>query len=97
MPNLNALWDTTELPLVTTTRERVSRVDWRVWGTRLGRLVRRLPLLALMALPFLIGWSARLVVRALFRVVWSLGWTASWLFYTAQEGWYAGAGRPGPG
>lgn len=97
MRSLNVLWDTAELPLIAKTRDRAARVDWRMWRTRLARLVRRLPLLLAMVLPFLLGWSARLVVRALFRVVWALGWLASWLFYTAQEGWYAGAGRSGPG
>lgn len=95
MPRLAALWDTAELPILARTGEKPSRVDWAKRRAQVARVVRRLPLLALMALPYLLGWAARWIVRGLFRIVWALGWTASWLFYTAQEGWYAGAGRGG--
>lgn len=71
---------------------RAGSVDWRAL---LLPWARRAPLLLLMAVPFLLGFTLRLAVRVLARFVWTLGWLAAWLWYTAVEGWTAAAGREG--
>jgi hypothetical protein len=49
--------------------ERAAHVDWR-----------RVLLFLIMALPFVLGYAARLVVR-------SVGWVLAWLYAAAVEGW----------
>lgn len=54
---------------------RAATVDWRrVW------------LVALMVLPFVVFYAARLVVRA-------AGWAAAWLWAAGMEGWAAAGPR----
>lgn len=71
---------------------RAARVSWRALFVP---LLRRLPLLVLMAIPFLLGYAGRLAARAVLGVVWALGWTAAWLWFTLLEGWTSAAGRSG--
>lgn len=76
--------------------EQLSRRAAQVqWKAILRPMLRRLPLLALMAIPFLLGYAGRLAARAILGLVWALGWTAAWLWFTAQEGWTSAAGRSG--
>lgn len=51
--------------------ERAAQVDWR-----------RVLLLALMVLPFVLFYAARVVVRA-------TGWALAWLYAAGMEGWAA--------
>ena len=51
--------------------ERAGQVDWR-----------RVLLVALMVLPFVLFYVARLVVRA-------VGWVLAWLYAAGMEGWAA--------
>lgn len=71
---------------------RAAAVQWRAI---FKPMLRRLPLLALMALPFLLGFTLRMAARAVLATVWAVGWMAAWLWYTAQEGWTSAAGRSG--
>ena len=57
---------------------RATQVDWR-----------KVLLVALMALPFVVGYSVRLVVR-------TLGWVAAWVWAAAVEGYQAGARHGSP-
>ena len=58
---------------------RAAQVDWRrVW------------LVALMVLPFVLFYVARLVVRV-------VGWVLAWLYAAGMEGWEAAAPRSGSG
>lgn len=50
---------------------RAATVDWR-----------RVALVLLMVLPFVLFYAARLVVR-------SVGWTLAWLWAAGMEGWSA--------
>jgi hypothetical protein len=50
---------------------RAATVDWR-----------RVLLVALMVLPFVVFYAARLVVRA-------VGWLVAWLWAAGMEGWAA--------
>lgn len=60
---------------------RAAQVDWR-----------RVLLVSLMAIPFLVGAVAWQTVR-------SVGWLVSWVYAAAVEGWVAagGPGRRGDG
>jgi len=51
--------------------ERAGQVDWR-----------RVLLLALMVLPFVLFYAARLLVRV-------VGWVLAWLYAAGMEGWAA--------
>ncbi|MEU7904121.1 hypothetical protein [Actinoplanes sp. NPDC049118] len=57
--------------------ERAGQVDWR-----------RVFLVALMVLPFLLFYVARLVVRA-------VGWVLAWLWAAGMEGWAAAGPKAG--
>lgn len=58
---------------------RAAAVDWRrVW------------LVALMVLPFVVFYAARLVVRV-------AGWVAAWLWAAGMEGWAAAGPRKATG
>jgi hypothetical protein len=58
---------------------RAATVDWR-----------RVALVLLMVLPFVLFYAARLVVR-------SVGWALAWLWAAGMEGWTAaGPKRSGP-
>lgn len=50
---------------------RAAQVDWR-----------RVLLFALMALPFVLFYAARLLVRV-------VGWVLAWLYAAGMEGWAA--------
>lgn len=54
---------------------RAAQVDWR-----------RVLLVALMVLPFVLFYAARLVVRA-------VGWALAWLYAAGMEGWAAAGPR----
>lgn len=59
--------------------ERAGQVDWRrVW------------LVALMVLPFVLFYAARLVVRV-------AGWVLAWLYAAGMEGWAAAGPRKATG
>lgn len=60
-------------------RTRAVAVDWRT-----------VALLALMAVPYVLGWTVRTVARV-------VGWVLAWLWAAAVEGWHsAGPGDAGP-
>lgn len=56
---------------------RAATVDWR-----------RVLLVALMVLPFVLFYVARLVVRA-------VGWVLAWLYAAGMEGWTAAGPKAG--
>lgn len=56
---------------------RAATVDWR-----------RVLLVALMVLPFVLFYAARLVVRA-------VGWVLAWLWAAGMEGWTAAGPKAG--
>lgn len=58
---------------------RAATVDWR-----------RVLLVALMVLPFVVFYAARLVVR-------SAGWLVAWLWAAGMEGWAAAGPRKATG
>lgn len=58
---------------------RAAQVDWRrVW------------LVALMVLPFVLFYAARLIVR-------TVGWVLAWLYAAGMEGWAAAGPRRATG
>jgi len=58
---------------------RAAQVDWRrVW------------LVALMVLPFVLFYAARLTVR-------TVGWVLAWLYAAGMEGWGAAGPRKATG
>jgi hypothetical protein len=65
------------LPLSERVAHRASTVDWR-----------KLLLLVLLALPFALGWTARLVVR-------TVGWVLAYGWASAVEGYRACAPKGG--
>jgi hypothetical protein len=56
---------------------RAASVDWR-----------RVLLVALMVLPFVLFFAARMVVRA-------VGWVLAWLWAAGMEGWAAAGPKAG--
>ncbi len=70
MTTLNAA-ELAELPLSERVAHRASAVDWR-----------RLLLLVLLALPFVLGWTARLIVR-------TVGWVLAFAWAAVVEGYAA--------
>jgi hypothetical protein len=58
---------------------RAATVDWR-----------RVLLVALMVLPFVTFYAARMVVRA-------VGWVLAWLYAAGMEGWAAAGPRKATG
>ena len=54
---------------------RAAAVDWR-----------RILLTILMIVPFVLGWSVRMVARA-------VGWVLAWLWAAGMEGWAAAGPR----
>lgn len=75
MTTLNAA-ELAELPLSERVAHRAAAVDWR-----------RILLLVLLALPYAVGWTARLVVR-------TVGWVLAYGWAAAVEGYAAGAPKP---
>lgn len=65
-----------ELPLQERIARRAGAVDWR-----------KVLLMLLLALPYVLGWTARLVVR-------TVGWVLAFAWAAAVEGYEAGAARP---
>lgn len=57
--------------------ERAAKVEWR-----------RVFLVLLMVLPFVVFYAARLVVR-------SVGWVLAWLWAAGMEGWTAAGPKRG--
>ena len=75
MTTLNAA-ELAELPLSERVAYRAGAVDWR-----------KMLLLVLLALPFVLGWTARLVVR-------TVGWVLAYAWAAAVEGYAACAPKP---
>jgi hypothetical protein len=68
-----------ELPLQERIAHRAAAVDWR-----------NVLLTLLLVVPYVVGWTARMVVRA-------VGWLLAFAWAAVVEGYQAGAGKPKDG